>query len=44
MYKKPIVEKAEMLNGSIVMAGSSPEISNGGDTQSEFGGGTPLGD
>lgn len=44
MYIQPTVEATQLLPSTVVLAGSPGTISNGGDTQTEFGGGDPLGD
>ena len=45
MYKKPIVEQAEMLQGSIVMAGSPAPgtLNNSGSGTDGLGGGEIIG-
>lgn len=39
-YKQPIIETAQLMPGTMVLAGSPPVISGGGDT----GTGDPIGD
>ena len=45
MYKQPIVEQAEMLKGSIVMAGSPTPgtLPNNGSGTTDLGGGEIIG-
>lgn len=43
MYKQPIVEATQLMPASIVLAGSSPVITGGGNTE-DLGGGAPIGD
>jgi hypothetical protein len=42
IYNQPIVEQAEMLMGSIVMAGSPGALQNSGSGTSSIGGGDPI--